>query len=1063
MSKKLTSLMVIAAAGLLSFPVCAQDLVAEKAILKGRNTIKSTERLNFGNMSKENILIKAIESGRADKTELEKIWNDNIGTSAVRNNFKKAAKVDELPYINDISTEEKFGELTVIDANNDSKTWEYYVSQKCAAYKYHSTNQGDDWLITPGIKLVAGKSYNFSVELAAGLASFPESFEIKMVKADDTPTANALNGGTEIVTKKTIENNKYTAYGKEGIVVQEEGYYYFGIHAVTDPDKFYLYAKNINITVGTITEESPAAPTIEVTPAAEGKLEAGVKVIAPTKNVKGDDLGDNISKIEVFRDNVKVKTFSPVTKGQELNFDDKDGMTHATHKYYAIPYDKEGEPGVKSDFVEVYVGSDIPKLPNEMTATDMSNKIGFKWDLVNSGVQGGYVNPAEIEYDVYTLVIKELWGYQYLDLDELLATVKNKDSYEHADATLDEGDQGFKFFGVQTKNAAGTNKSFVSSDILVGKPYELPLFEGLKDRKFHYVWYSDGVVSGLYISEDATDGDGVALDFRMRDGAQPGQGYLSTGKLNLNPAAHPTLLFDAKRGNANSNLAIYGSKDGAEPEKITDVELKDEYEKIKVDLSSLKGSRYAQLRFVSNFAAPTDNVIIDNIMVRDFYSDDLGIEMTAPEIVKAGEKATVVVTVENNGENTCNSYTVDFYAGERKIKTENVTEALKMFEKKQFNFEYETTIFDEPGDVTLKAVVTSEGDLKDENNTTQSIITVKQSTAAAPTDLNGTEADGVVTLTWKAPVNTTTEVTEDFESYAIWIYENIGEWTLIDGDKGLTGGFFQGTMYPSQGNPFAYTVWAPRDYKGDGQLDITQANTAMIPHSGDKALASIYSYIVPEDNPQGEFIPNDDWLISPELPGVAQTINFYVSHYTTNDGTQKFPQTYQVLYSETGKEVANFTAIGGDRKTAGGWENISVDLPDGTKYFAIRNISNKDDAFIFLLDDITFSKGGGEIASYNIYVDGELYTSVNGNVLTAVIKNLENASHKFAVSAVYSNGQESKPVTFILVTTSIENISVDGKPVDIYTIDGKLVRKQATSLEGLNGLYIINNQKVIIK
>jgi hypothetical protein len=35
--------------------------------------------------------------------------------------------------------------------------------------------------------------------------------------------------------------------------------------------------------------------------------------------------------------------------------------------------------------------------------------------------------------------------------------------------------------------------------------------------------------------------------------------------------------------------------------------------------------------------------------------------------------------------------------------------------------------------------------------------------------------------------------------------------------------------------------------------------------------------------------------------------------------------------------------------------------------------------------------------------------------------------------------------------------------VDVYTIDGRLVRRQATSLEGLKGLYLIGNKKVYLK
>ena len=142
------------------------------------------------------------------------------------------------------------------------------------------------------------------------------------------------------------------------------------------------------------------------------------------------------------------------------------------------------------------------------------------------------------------------------------------------------------------------------------------------------------------------------------------------------------------------------------------------------------------------------------------------------------------------------------------------------------------------------------------------------------------------------------------------------------------------------------------------------------------------------------------------------------------------------------------------------WEEVSVDLPAGTKYFAIRHTST--DVLALLLDDITFTTGGGEIDHYNIYVDGELVDQTDGTTFNVEID--ESGEHTVSVSAVYTNGQESAPVSADPVTTTaIDKVTVDGKPVDIYSIDGKLVRKQATSLEGLRGLYIINDKKVIIK
>jgi len=44
-----------------------------------------------------------------------------------------------------------------------------------------------------------------------------------------------------------------------------------------------------------------------------------------------------------------------------------------------------------------------------------------------------------------------------------------------------------------------------------------------------------------------------------------------------------------------------------------------------------------------------------------------------------------------------------------------------------------------------------------------------------------------------------------------------------------------------------------------------------------------------------------------------------------------------------------------------------------------------------------------------------------------------------------------------------ETLARDQRPVDIYTIDGRLVRRNATSLQGLSrGVYLYGNKKVII-
>jgi hypothetical protein len=104
--------------------------------------------------------------------------------------------------------------------------------------------------------------------------------------------------------------------------------------------------------------------------------------------------------------------------------------------------------------------------------------------------------------------------------------------------------------------------------------------------------------------------------------------------------------------------------------------------------------------------------------------------------------------------------------------------------------------------------------------------------------------------------------------------------------------------------------------------------------------------------------------------------------------------------------------------------------------------------------------------SYNIYYEGEKVATVeDGNTkFTVTIDKMEAGERTFAVTAVYSNLQEPKPVTAkITVTSDIRQLTTDGNPVDVYLLDGKLLLKQTKSLKGLKGAYIVGGKAVIIK
>ena len=145
------------------------------------------------------------------------------------------------------------------------------------------------------------------------------------------------------------------------------------------------------------------------------------------------------------------------------------------------------------------------------------------------------------------------------------------------------------------------------------------------------------------------------------------------------------------------------------------------------------------------------------------------------------------------------------------------------------------------------------------------------------------------------------------------------------------------------------------------------------------------------------------------------------------------------------------------------WTEFTATLPEGSKYFAIRHTST--DVFGVILDDITFNYAG-VVNQYRIYCDGTLVATVDNGVTsyTVAADKLSDGERTFAVTAVYNNGQESKPATATInVITDIHQLVAAGQPVDVYTVDGKLVRSQATSFDGLKGVYVINGRTIMVK
>ena len=897
------------------------------------------------------------------------------GEIVYQNGFESTAKFMEFTQVNDIPSYE---DLTL--------EWEYSRTTESAFINLY---ESDYWafLTTPALQLKADCTYSFS--LTATLDSRYSNQAVWCYISTDN-TLQAIRKKRFLV--KNLEKSTDPQSVEGELTVAEDGIYYISILKGSVGDACGLFVDDVKLEVKHMLAAPSYATSLTAVADAYGALSAEISFQAPETDIEGSDL-DLLEKIELYRGETLIHTFTSPAPGAELSFTDTDAA-QGFNSYNVYAYNQSGKGSIAS--VEVFVGADVPGLPTSVTLTDNGTDATLSWIAPETGANLGYIDPETISYTITdaatgTIIATGVRGTSHTITPETVST------------------QTILSYGVAACNTQGTGEAVVSNTISFGTPYDAPFAESFADVSEtagpweKIILRKRGANDPAWLVRErplnpigtAQDNDFGTISFRPMSSSDIGE--LRSAKINISDLTSPVLEFHTHSTSPNHNtLAVAVASDGGEfvtvKEINTDELNHDGWNKVTVPLSDFGSSSYIRIGFIAScLNSSLQCVHIDNIKVKDSHPVDLAVTaITAPNTFTASVPSTVSVNVRNDGEESVETFTLNLMQDDITLSTLTGAGSLAPSEEKVYSFDV-TFAPAAPATINLSAVIICADDENPENDQTSAVeVSVLPSPYAAPSDLNVITDGTACTLTWKAPAQLhSQQITEGFEHYNVFLHDNIGNWTVTDAD-GLDTGRPSGQdgnplRFPGAGTPMAFMV-----------LDNAEAGLGSNwgAHSGNNALTA---FAAAGGNA-------DDWLISPLLAREPGQISLFARNVSELYGNENI----EILVSSTDKETTSFTSLK-SIKLEGRWNEYKADLPEGTRYFAIRHTST--DALAMLLDDITYSPeyldfDNIPLTSYAIYCD-EVKIGEAPADATEFSTEAAEGEHEFHVSALYGVRESS--------------------------------------------------------
>lgn len=937
-------------------------------------------------------------------------------------NFVAYGEAFQAPKLFDLESYDEFTALfTVVNTADDDAYWFWNNHQVWFNYEpYYFYPVGEDYLILPAFELKAGREYAIS-PLLIGI----NDYDVLVGKTNNPAQMTKVNEQPVFVSsEKSIYDqiSKHTTFS-----VEEDGLYYIAIYARTVLILTFFNIQSIAVDGGA----EPLAPAkmqaLEAVAGPLGEKSLTLKFVTPATTVNGQSL-QSISKVEILRYGEVIATLDDVLPNTEYTYVDDNPAENRSNSYQVVAYNEVGR-GDATLFADAYVGLDRPGEPIDFKMTWQNGLPFVSWQQTSQ--HGGYI--GEVESRVHCSILG-INGYKNLYNDTYFTTEFLDENYNYPE---ESSVIQYTITGQYTEFLGNGNR-YPTIWYPMGPGAELPLLFNGAEGELLYYGGKTGFNRGSGLSADDNN---QCYVFGLSE--VDSLSIINLPKISLQNAQNPEISF--------SLISAAGTPDFVEVQLTLDSLLNEEtfvtlgtfdfiqteeidWNRYHVSLADYIGHD-VMIRFVAHSVTHMYNIMLDYISVKEHHEYELVMKSfeTTVKSVKVGESLPFSITIENQGNLDATDFDINLCADGKVVASERI-ELLMSAQKYATKLNYIPTINDADS-VSFYAEINYANDEVAENNSSSKIkVGIIKPLLPEVTDLKAALDGSTVTLSWTAPdlEETIAVVEDDFESYEPFIIENVGDWTMYDFGASAEGTYsFTRDPYPNMWSSMAFQVSDP---------SVIGLGAVFTPHSGQYVMAAM---------PDFDF-ENDDWLITPLLSGNAQTVRFYT--YSVFMDTDQF----EVYYSTTGKNVEDFIKIGETlTNPADEWTERSFELPEGTTYFAVRNISM--DNYVFAIDDFTYegktAKTFAKLVGYNIYKNQECLNGAAVTETAYVDEDLQDAT--YYVTALYDLGESAPSEEVSVVATGIEQLHADPSVARIYDLNGRRMLEVPSQ-----GIYI-NNGKVI--